>query len=136
MNERNNPSWILGRGAGNELRFEDDTVSRRHARLAVDAEGQWTLEDLGSSNGTWRQEGAQWVRVARVEVALDDALRLGERETSLRALLERFSDVIVLADLDLPDGLGELRLTTLKPEPPALERPRRNPRTGEIEESS
>jgi hypothetical protein len=135
MKAPDNPHWILGRGAGSELRFEDDTVSRRHARLAVDAEGHWTLEDLGSSNGTWRREEGSWVRVTCVEVALDDALRLGERETSLRALLERFADVIVLADLDLPHGIGDLRLTTLEPESPALERPRRNPRTGEIEES-
>jgi pSer/pThr/pTyr-binding forkhead associated (FHA) protein len=135
MKEPNNPHWILGRGAGSELRFEDDTVSRRHARLAVDAEGHWTLEDLGSSNGTWRREEGSWVRVTRIELALDDALRLGERETSLRSLLERFSDVIVLADLDLPHGAGDLRLTAVKSESPALERPRRNPRTGEIEES-
>ncbi len=136
MNGRKNPSWTLGRGADSELRFEDDTVSRRHARLAVDAEGHWTLEDLGSSNGTWRREGERWVRIDRVQVALDDDLRLGERKTSLRALLERFSDIIVLADLDLPLTLGDLRLTALEAKAPALERPRRNPRTGDIEEKS
>ena len=135
MKERQNPNWTLGRGAGSDLRFEDDTVSRRHARLAVDAEGHWTLEDLGSSNGTWRREEGGWVRVTHIELALDDALRLGERETSLRALLERFSDVIVLADLDLPHGIGDSRLRGDKPETQPLERPRRNPRTGEIEES-
>lgn len=135
MNERKNPSWTLGRGAGSELRFDDDTVSRRHARLAVDPDGRWTLEDLDSSNGTWRQEDGRWLRVTRVQVALDDPLRLGERETSLRALLERFSDVIVLADLDLPAGVGEWRITAFEPGEPALERPRRNPRTGEIEDS-
>ena len=136
MNERTNPNWTLGRGASCELRFDDDTVSRRHARLAVDAEGQWTLEDLGSSNGTWRREAGRWVGVSRAHVALDDPLRLGERETSLRALLERFSNVIVIADLNLPPGIhGEPGRRVPQPEEPALERPRRNPRTGEIEES-
>ncbi|MEE4172874.1 MAG: FHA domain-containing protein [Xanthomonadales bacterium] len=135
MNEHGNPSWTLGRGADCELRFDHDTVSRRHARLAVDSQGQWTLEDLDSSNGTWRREEDAWVRVRLVQIALDDALRLGERETSLRQLLERFSDVIVLADLDVPLTEGVLRVAAASSDDPRFERPRRNPRTGEIEDS-
>ena len=138
MNERTNPSWTLGRGADCDLRFDHDTVSRRHARLLVDEQGQWTLEDLGSSNGSWRREEDAWIRVRQVRIALDDPLRLGERETSLRQLLERFSDVIVLSELDLPPGKGALRLvgsSVVSSEDPPFERPRRNPRTGEIEDS-
>jgi DNA-binding NtrC family response regulator len=41
---------LIGRGEGSDLRIEHDTVSRKHARLHFD--GQLTVVDLGSSNGT------------------------------------------------------------------------------------
>ena len=49
---------ILGRGdpqggEGPDIDLSPDfKVSRRHVRLAVDAAGRWTVEDLGSVNGT------------------------------------------------------------------------------------
>ena len=44
--------FTLGRSAGCELVFTDDTVSRRHAELRI-VDGRWILRDLGSSNGTY-----------------------------------------------------------------------------------
>jgi hypothetical protein len=50
-------SFTIGREPGCDLTLADQTVSRRHASLAKDAEG-WLLSDLGSTNGTrlngWR----------------------------------------------------------------------------------
>jgi two-component system, NtrC family, response regulator AtoC len=43
----------LGRGADSDLRMEDDSVSRRHARLYLPS---LEIEDLGSRNGTWLLE--------------------------------------------------------------------------------
>ena len=43
---------VFGRGRAAGLRFEDTGLSRRHARL-FRHEGQWFIEDLGSTNGTW-----------------------------------------------------------------------------------
>jgi len=43
---------IVGRSRSCDVVLDHDTVSRRHAALARDAEG-WTVTDLGSSNGTW-----------------------------------------------------------------------------------
>ena len=43
---------ILGRAGPQVLAVNSATVSRRHARLTVDAE-QIMIEDLGSKNGTW-----------------------------------------------------------------------------------
>ena len=31
--------------------LEDSNVSRHHARIAFAADGSWTIEDLGSTNG-------------------------------------------------------------------------------------
>lgn len=47
---------VLGRGQFADLRVEHPTVSRRHARFDVRADGVW-LHDLGSVNGT-RRNGA------------------------------------------------------------------------------
>ena len=42
----------LGRSAENTFQFEDITVSRRHAMVAIEADGCVTITDQGSSNGT------------------------------------------------------------------------------------
>ena len=45
---------VIGRAVSGEGRLDDDhELSRRHARLARDAGGQLTIEDLGSANGTF-----------------------------------------------------------------------------------
>lgn len=45
-------SATLGRGQENEIRLDDLSVSRRHARIAYRQGGYW-LSDLGSMGGTW-----------------------------------------------------------------------------------
>jgi two-component system, NtrC family, response regulator AtoC len=42
--------WVLGRDADCDVRIDDQSLSRRHATLRGGA--GWTIEDLGSSNGT------------------------------------------------------------------------------------
>ena len=78
----------IGRGPGNEIRLEDPSVSRAHARVTVAGSGaQPLLEDVGSSYGTWldgeRVDGSTrlyaggGIRVGdvelRVEAPLNDA---------------------------------------------------------------
>src|SRR5688500_10505295 len=49
-----NPRVMIGRDAGTcNLLAADQSVSRRHAEVALDASGQAWLRDYGSSNGTW-----------------------------------------------------------------------------------
>ena len=43
---------ILGRGQDADIRFEDELISRRHCALSFDG-GSVTVEDLGSTNGTF-----------------------------------------------------------------------------------
>jgi hypothetical protein len=47
---------VIGRDPDVEVRLDASTVSRRHARLVVTAEGT-VLEDFGSKNGTFRGSG-------------------------------------------------------------------------------
>jgi pSer/pThr/pTyr-binding forkhead associated (FHA) protein len=56
------------------------TVSRRHARVVVDADGV-TIEDLGSRNGTWL---ADQPLTGRAPVREGDAIRLGSARFTYR----------------------------------------------------
>jgi diguanylate cyclase (GGDEF)-like protein len=65
---------IIGRGPAADLRIDDPVLSRRHARVARDAEGDVYVEDLGSTNGTLVRGRA--VTVATLESG--DYVQLGE----------------------------------------------------------
>ena len=84
-NERTLPvsagEQVLGRDPRSSLHIEASGVSRRHARLVVGA-GVTTIEDLGSSNGTFVQGRA--VKSAR---ALEDGdvIELGAATLTFRA---------------------------------------------------
>ncbi len=72
---------IIGRTAGADFVLPEDTVSRRHARLAYEA-GAWTIEALPESSGTFVNE----VPVHRpVTVAPGDRVRLGRVSLIVRA---------------------------------------------------
>lgn len=43
---------LIGRGPDAAIRLDDDYASTRHARI-VEADDQWCIEDLGSTNGTY-----------------------------------------------------------------------------------
>ncbi len=64
----------IGRTAGNDIIISDPTVSRHHARL-VFHNGQWYLEDLNSSNGSFVND----IRIHRPAPLMEgDELRLGD----------------------------------------------------------
>ena len=46
---------VIGRGEEVAVRIDVEGVSRRHARIVADG-GRFTLEDLGSKNGTYLRE--------------------------------------------------------------------------------
>jgi DNA-binding winged helix-turn-helix (wHTH) protein len=64
---------VIGRSADVEVRLDAPSVSRRHARLVVTADGT-VLEDFGSKNGTFR--GDERV-TAPIALADGDAIRIG-----------------------------------------------------------
>jgi len=64
---------IIGRDPDVDVRLDGSTVSRRHARLVVSAEGT-VLEDCGSKNGTFR--GGERV-TSPVQLADGDAIHIG-----------------------------------------------------------
>ncbi len=78
---------ILGRSEQAEVRVQHATVSRRHARLWIDAEGA-QLEDLGSSNGTLLD--GQKIE-GQVTLADGQRIQLGQR-TVAEPVKIRFED--------------------------------------------
>jgi pSer/pThr/pTyr-binding forkhead associated (FHA) protein len=72
---------VIGRDPTAAVHLTDEEVSRRHAILTL-GEGQITIEDLGSSNGT--HLGDQAVRRETLLQA-GDRIRVGQTVLELRA---------------------------------------------------
>jgi pSer/pThr/pTyr-binding forkhead associated (FHA) protein len=70
----------IGRADGCAIRLQDTYVSQVHARLAG-KDGAWTVEDLGSTNGTYLNDRKV---VAPVEVRAGDVVRVGKTVLELR----------------------------------------------------
>lgn len=104
---------VLGRHQGCELRLFDETTSRRHARITC-TDDEVTLEDLGSSNGTWLN-GVRIEGPARLFEG--DVLRIGD--TQLRYLCGDGADRVTVVEGEADDDV----LAALDPDAadPALE---------------
>ncbi|ASW57939.1 FHA domain-containing protein [Plantactinospora sp. KBS50] len=66
-------TWSVGRQEGSDILLEDPKVSRRHAEVVV-AGGEVVLRDVGSTNGTWRNDERI---TGPVRLCDGDRLRLG-----------------------------------------------------------
>jgi pSer/pThr/pTyr-binding forkhead associated (FHA) protein len=70
----------IGRAHDSTLVLADDFASARHARL-VPQDGQWLIEDLGSTNGTYLDRA----KVTRpMPVPLGAPVRIGKTVLELR----------------------------------------------------
>jgi len=125
----------IGRGGDCEIRLAHDTVSRVHARIELLEAGRLRLVDQASSNGTWLRDGNRWQRVDQAEVTPQQEIRFGEVETVLRDLLADYPAFALAGEVDASLDSGVLELADT-PAGERFERPRRNPRTGDIEEQS
>jgi pSer/pThr/pTyr-binding forkhead associated (FHA) protein/tRNA A-37 threonylcarbamoyl transferase component Bud32 len=76
--------FVIGRAVSGEGRLGDDPeLSRRHARVARDANGQLIIEDLGSANGTF----VNGVPVREPQVLnVGDSVRVGRTTLELTDL--------------------------------------------------
>ncbi|MCA1650354.1 MAG: winged helix-turn-helix domain-containing protein [Acidobacteria bacterium] len=72
---------VIGRDEDADVHLDHTTVSRRHARIIVDARGA-RLEDLGSKNGTFVAEARLTAPVALVD---GTAVRVGSVRLNFRA---------------------------------------------------
>lgn len=70
--------WTVGRSSRSNVRLEDTSVSRHHANVAFRG-GCWTVEDLGSSNGTY----VNGTRISRCTLRPGDQVAFGHTSASL-----------------------------------------------------
>ncbi|MGH3412814.1 MAG: FHA domain-containing protein FhaB/FipA [Marmoricola sp.] len=71
---------LIGRGTEAAIRLDDDYVSTRHAKIAS-SNGEWFVEDLGSTNGTY--VGPRRITQPMV-VSLGTQIRIGKTVLELR----------------------------------------------------
>lgn len=103
----------IGRDPTCDLILDDASVSRRHAIIAVDGKGQITVQDLKSTNGTWRDG----LRIREIEVAhAGDRIDVGQVAVRIERLgdeemahLRRMSENLESARRDPLTGLRTRR---------------------------
>jgi FHA domain len=75
---------MIGRQVEGPGRLSDEEISRAHARVWVDPDGMWTIEDLASTNGTF----VNGVRItAPKTLKEDDTIELGSTTIVVRELV-------------------------------------------------
>ena len=83
---------LVGRGVDANIWVPDYRVSVRHFRIRWEA-GRHTLEDLGSTNGTWVNEN----RVAKVVLSVGDRIQAGKTffsyETGLATAIQEIENL-------------------------------------------
>jgi len=94
--------YLIGRGLDADLTIDDASVSRVHARLAC-PDGGWSIEDLGSTNGTIvsgrrvagidELHSGDWISFGKVNARLT-ALRAVEADATAVDGLERWTDAL------------------------------------------
>ena len=73
---------VIGRNPTCALVLDGPGVEERHARLSVDAHGEVSIEDLGSQQGTWRNNAPI---SGKVKLTDGDTLRIGMINLQFRA---------------------------------------------------
>jgi pSer/pThr/pTyr-binding forkhead associated (FHA) protein len=71
----------LGRAHDSTIVLDDDYASSRHARIYPDRDGQWIVEDLGSTNGTYLDRTRL---TAPAPVPIGAPIRIGKTVIELR----------------------------------------------------
>lgn len=116
----------LGRAPDSDIQLNDPEVSRRHAKLEVDAAGVVTLVDLASTAGTY----VDAVRVDRHPLRPGEVIAIGR----FRLRYEEVSDEVAEQRPPRKHGMEVLRPTTrfepgAGPAAPARRRPPPTPRS-------
>jgi hypothetical protein len=112
----------IGRAPGSTVVLEDPTVSRVHARISGNGGGTATIEDAGSSHGTW-VDGARIDRPIQLRDGVE--LRLGDQEMRVerrrdnteagRTIVVRPGASLVVPAMGRPDVTSQATQFGMKP---------------------
>lgn len=130
-----------GSDPSNALVLAHESVSGLHARIELNDDGRVCLNDTGSDHGSFLSRSDTWIRIMRVTLCIGDRIRFGDVEVPLERLIAVFgSDANARLEAK-PVALRHTKnvvqsFARQSGQGPALNRPRRNPTTGKIEENS
>ena len=122
-------SFLLGRGLECDVIFTDPTVSRRHAEFVVKSDREFLLVDSASTYGTFVLSGREWKQITTAQVSIDDQIRLGRHDTTVRAVM---SAVIERLRGSAPAETKPMPASPAPREPVKRAALERDPETGEI----
>jgi pSer/pThr/pTyr-binding forkhead associated (FHA) protein len=114
-------SISIGRNEQCDIVLDHESVSRVHARIELSAEGPPAVFDEDSRNGTWLCRDGQWIRIRHAGLGPKDRVRFGDLELDRNMILETLRNT-------------RTQREDHEPVREVLLRPRRNPKTGKIEE--
>jgi hypothetical protein len=117
-------TYLIGRSESCDARLDGETVSRRHAEITVLGDGRLYLTDRGGPSGTEIFRDGAWHPLRQDYVSVTERVRFGGCETSIASLLQLLG-VTDPQPSHAPHGEA----------PGLIDRPRRNPLTGEIEDA-
>jgi hypothetical protein len=80
--------FLIGRDRSCDIVVDDAATSRCHAELELLDDGRWYLTDRRSTHGTFLITPAGERRISQEYVSPGDTLRFGEREETVRELLD------------------------------------------------
>ncbi len=108
---------VIGRHAEGPGRLsEDEEISRRHARLSREATGDYALEDLGSSNGTF----VNGLRIqSPVLLSLGDSIEVGATTLVVRGIVQPEPEPVVPPQVAARAAPTVFARVPDVPEPPA-----------------
>jgi ABC-type multidrug transport system ATPase subunit/ABC-type multidrug transport system permease subunit len=99
----------LGRGADCDIPLSTERASRRHARIRIDPDGEYRLEDLGSTHGTFLN-GVRLGEDARALASGDTITIAGEPLRFAVGQATQFGGSLVDAEPDEPEPDDRIEL--------------------------
>ena len=79
--------YLIGRKRDCDVVIADPSVSRHHAELVSSSQSEFLLVDCESKFGTFVERNGEWLRVTTMRVDVNDRVKRGCHETSIRVLL-------------------------------------------------
>lgn len=79
-------TYLLGRSPECDIVIHDKSLSRRHAEVVCQEDGQVYVTDRASTNGSYVWDGSGWRKIRQVLLMPGDAVRLGDVELTGKQL--------------------------------------------------
>ena len=122
-----------------DIVLENPDISPLHARIELADDGLVCVVDVESDKGTFLNRNDVWIRVMKVTLCIGDRIRFGDIEVPIDRLVSVFgseSNAKLEARHFAPRQVrsGTKSFVRHHDHGPVLQKPRRNPKTGKIEE--